>query len=610
MIHTARKLIAFLDAPSRLHLALLLVPMLVMALLEMASIGLILPVIQVLLLGETDGVVTQMLLAALPEMPPERIPAWVSGSFAVLFLAKNLFLLGLIYVVNRVVYLKTAQFSARMYLLYLSRPMTFHFQRNSAEILRNLMSGCSLAFEALRHVLLMILDGLLMVAALLLLLLVEPMVTLVVAAVLIIMGLIFHRSTSAVFQYWGKGMMSLEGLLIKWINQSLASIRDIKLQHIYDIMSEVFSGYANKRSIFAARSTTAMHIPRLLVETVVVIGFLAVVVVLIAVEENPGDVVAVLGLYGMAALRLMPSLNRILTSASELKERTAYIDELYRDLVEGVADTDREVTAAPKPGIEFNHGIRLEDITYAYPDTANHALHGVNVAIAKGQSVGFVGPSGAGKTTLVDIVLGLLRPQSGRLTVDGIDAFSNLPAWQRRIGYVPQQVSLIDDTMRRNIAFAVVDTDIDEQRVREVVRLARLEDTVSELPDGLSTFLGEGGVRLSGGQRQRVAIARALYRDPDILVFDEATSALDTETEREIGAAIENLAGERTILIIAHRLSTVRNCDKLVFMKEGRVAAVGRFDELVRDNAEFRRLAQAGDIDTGRPEVLAPAVGN
>jgi ATP-binding cassette subfamily C protein len=242
------------------------------------------------------------------------------------------------------------------------------------------------------------------------------------------------------------------------------------------------------------------------------------------------------------------------------------------------------------------------------PAHVHHAFRGIDVAISKGQSVGFVGPSGAGKSTLVDIVLGLLRPQSGRLLIDGDDAFTNLPSWQGRIGFVPQQVGLIDDTMQRNVAFGLEDEDIDEERMNEVVRLVRLDDVISQLPHGLSTVLGESGVRLSGGQRQRVSIARALYRDPDVLVFDEATSALDTETEREIGAAIESLAGERTILIIAHRLSTVRNCDKLVFMKEGRIAAVGRFDDLVRDNAEFRRLAQAGDIDTGSPEVLASAV--
>lgn len=608
MISTARKLLTFLDSRSRIHVALLLLPMLAVALLEMASIGLILPVVQILLLGETDGIATKVLLAVLPEVPADRLPVWVAGTFAVFFVTKNILLLGLIYVVNRVVYVKMALFSTRMYALYLSQPLVFHYQRNSAEILRNLISGCALAYEALRHVLLMMLDGLLLVSVFFLLVIVEPEMTLAVTIVLVIVGLTFYRISSPVFQFWGERMMTIETSLIKWINQSLASIRDVKLQHLYDYMSLVYSRFAYMWTLFGARSATAMHIPRFVIETVVVIGFLAAVLGLLATKETPSDVIAILGLYGMAALRLMPSLNRILTSAAELKERTAFINELYSDLVTGTENSDREAPKAGGQAFDYSREIRLENITYTYPDAVHHAVHDIGVAIEKGQSVGFVGPSGAGKTTLVDVILGLLRPQSGTLLIDGVNALANLPAWQRRIGYVPQQVSLIDDTFSRNIAFGVPDTEIDEDRVREVVRLARLEDTVARLPDKLSTVLGEGGVRLSGGQRQRVSIARALYRDPDVLVFDEATSSLDTETEREITEAIETLAGDRTILIIAHRLSTVRNCDKLVFMKEGRVAAVGRFDELVQDNVEFRRLAQASDIDSGRQEMPATKV--
>ncbi len=593
MIHIARKLIGFLDAPSRLHMALLLVPMLITAVLEMVSIGLILPVIQVLLLDQTDSTATRLLLVVLPTVEAEDLATWVAGSFAVFFIVKNLLLLALIYAVNRVVYLKTARFSARMFELYLGRPLVFHFRRNSAEILRDLVTGCSQAFEALRHALLMTLDAMLMVAALALLLLVEPLTTLAAAAVLFAVGLIFYRSTSHVFHRWGELMMVLEGRLIQWINQSLATIRDVKLLHLYGPMTERFAEVAEQRSFYGARSTTTMHIPRLVVETIVVIGFLAVVLALLAVKQSPDEVVATLGLYGMAALRLMPSLNRILTSAAELKERTAYVDGLHADLVEGMVDSDRGAGAGSPLPLEFHRDILLEDIVYAYPDAVHHALHGITVAIGRGQSVGFVGPSGAGKTTLVDIVLGLLRPKSGRLLVDGVDAFTSLEAWQRRIGYVPQQVSLIDDTLRRNIAFGVEDAEVDEERLSQVLRLARIDDVTAGLANGLFTMLGEGGTRLSGGQRQRVAIARALYRDPDVLVFDEATSALDSETEREITTAIETLSGERTVLIIAHRLSTVRNCDKLVFLKEGRVVASGTFGELVASNAEFRRLVEA-----------------
>jgi len=595
MLSTIKKLIDFLDSRARTRLALLLAPMLVMAVIEMASIGLILPVIHIALLGQTDGPFTKTVLAYLPDMPAAQLVVWVCGIFGALFVIKNLLLLVLIHVVNRVVYAESARFTTRLYEIYIARPLIFHLHRNSADILRNLNSGCGLAFEAVRRGLMITLDGLMMLAAFGLLLMVEPVMTLVIAIGLVVIGGAFHNLSSPVFYFWGARIMELEGRLIRWINQSLATIRDVKLTHAYEQFGRRFMEFSGRRAQFAARAGTAMHMPRLLVETVVVVGFLGVVLVLLDVKQTPGEVVAVLGVYGMAALRLMPSLNRVLTGAAELRERTAYVDELHRDLMEGRTDSERGAAGAAVNADPFRRDIRLVDITYSYPDAIHHAVHNVSVTIARGESVGFVGASGAGKTTIVDIVLGLLSPQSGQLLIDGLDAFDDLPSWQRRVGYVPQEAQLVDDTLRRNIAFAVEDSDIDDDRITEIIGLARLDGVVARLPDGLSSVLGEGGARLSGGEKQRVAIARALYRDPQVLVFDEATSALDAETEREISAAIESLAGERTILIIAHRLSTVRNCNKLVFMKEGRIVDAAPFDDLVRDQPEFRQLAQSLD---------------
>jgi ATP-binding cassette, subfamily B, bacterial PglK len=607
MLDTIRKLISFLDSRARNRMAILFAPMLAMAVIEMASIGLILPVIHIALLRQTDGPLTKALLAYLPEMPAGELVVWVCGIFGALFVIKNLLLLVLIYAVNRVVYVENARFTARLYESYIARPLIFHLRRNSADILRNLNTGCGLAFEALRQALMIILDGLLMLAAFGLLLLVEPVMTMVITLALLAVGSAFHKLSSPVFYYWGARLMTIEGHLIRWIHQSLATIRDVKLAHAYDRFGRRFLGFAGQRAVFAARSGTAMHIPRLLIETIVVVGFLGVVLVLLAIKQTPGEVVAVLGVYGMAALRLMPSLNRVLTSAASLRERTAYVDELHRDLMEGYTDSERAPVNAEAGKEGFEREIRLLDISYSYPDATHHAVREVSVTIAKGESVGFVGASGAGKTTIVDIVLGLLRPDSGRLLIDGIDTFDNLPAWQRRVGYVPQEAELIDDTLRRNIAFAIDDKDIDEEKLGNIVTLARLDGVVTRLPDGLSSVLGEGGARLSGGERQRVAIARALYRDPQVLVFDEATSSLDAETERGISEAIESLAGERTVLIIAHRLSTVRNCDKLVFMKEGRIVDAAPYDDLVRRQPEFRRLAQSPDPQPNETnQTMAP----
>lgn len=602
MFATIAKLFHFLEPRSRLQIGLLLVPMLTIAVLEMASIGLILPFIQVILLGETDGRFTRILIAVLPNVPDDRFALWVAGSFGAFFLGKNALLLAIIYVINRVIYFKSAHFMARMFGLYLGRPLTFHFRHNSAEILRNLLSGCGHSFEALRLSLLMMLDSLLMAAAALLLLLVEPVTTLAVAATFILLGVGYYRVAAPLFQHWGEREMVIEGEMIKWIRQGLSSIRDVKLLDAYGFLNGKVGQLADGRAGVISRSTTALNVPRLMIETVVVIGFLFLVLALLELRQSSTDVIAILGLYGMAALRLMPSLNRLLANATELKHRTAYIDTLYKDLVEGRRDTDRPREHKIERDLPFEREIRIEGLSYLYPDSVHHALHGVDLSIAKGESVGIVGPSGAGKTTLVDITLGLLRPQSGRVLIDGRDAFANTAAWQRRIGFVPQNVQLIDDSLRRNIAFGLEDNIIDEARIEEVVRLARLDDVVAQLPDGLGTVIGEDGARLSGGQQQRMAIARVLYREPDVLVFDEATSALDNESEREIAKVIENLAGKKTVLIIAHRLSSVRNCDKLVFMKTGRVAAIGSFDELFSSNSEFRHLVELGNLGTESEE--------
>ncbi|NQU57206.1 MAG: ABC transporter ATP-binding protein [Rhodospirillales bacterium] len=600
MFNSIRQLIAILDPASRLHFALLLVPMLVITALEIVSISLILPVIQVLLLGQQDGMLTVFILNLLPSVAQESLGLWVTGLFAVFFVGKNLLMLAMIFVVNRVIAHKTAVFTRSLFQAYLSRPLVFHYRNNSAYLLRNITANLSMSFDAIRLILMMALDAMLMFGAVLLLIYVEPAVTLGAAFTLSAVGLIFFHFASPIFRYWGERSMDLEGQIIKWINQSLQGIRDVKLLNAHEYVGAKVGDAALERAGVICRSTTSIHIPRMLIETIIVIGFLGVVLVLLSVEQPPTSVISVLGLYGMAALRLMPSLNRLLTSATDLRRRDAYISTVYHDMIDDITEAPLQTNIPAAEKISFEKEIRLENIFYAYPDAKRAALHGVDLTIGKGQSIGFVGQSGAGKSTLMDVILGLLTPDQGRLLVDGKDAFESLAGWRRRIGFVPQHVFLMDDTISRNIAFGIKDEDIDENRIKEVLRLAKLDNFVLDLPDGLATVLGEHGTRLSGGQRQRIAIARALYRDPDVLMFDEATSALDNETENEVSNAIEALAGEKTVLIVAHRLSTVRRCDLIAFMKDGRITATGSFDELIKGDSEFKHLVELGNFESSK----------
>jgi ATP-binding cassette, subfamily B, bacterial PglK len=601
MLQIIRKFITFLDPASRIQMALLLFPMLLTAMLELASIGLIVPVIHAMVSqpGESGGFMVELFQALLPNVPPHDLLPWIAGLFAAAFIVKNIILFAMTYIIVRFIRYKTARFMQRMFRIYLRQPFSFHLQRNSAEILRNLTTGAGSAFEGLRVMLMLVLELLLMAAAGVLLLFVEPLITFSAAAVLVTFGAVYYTVSSPFFQRWGARTLAIEAKMIQAINEALGSIRDVILLNCQPYLEKNFSRHTNDIAKYVTLNTVSQQVPRLAVETLVIVGFVAVVLVLTKTDNSIGDVLATLGIFGMASLRLMPSLNRCLTNASELRYRAALVDVLHKDLTSGLIQDENGHIGGRKEDMPFDTTMRLDKISFQYEGTEQSVLSQIDLAITKGESVGFVGASGAGKTTLMDIVLGLLQPVSGRVIIDGCDSRDNLGAWQDHIGFVSQHIYLTDDLLRRNIAFGIPDQDIDEARLTEVVRLAHLEQVVSNLPDGLNTMVGESGTRLSGGQRQRVAIARALYRDPDVLVFDEATAALDNETEREITDALESLAGEKTLLIIAHRLSTVRNCDKLVFMKDGRIADQGTFDELLSRNAEFRRLAQLGEIEDG-----------
>lgn len=601
-----RKLLSFLDPPSRVQLYLLLVPMLVTAVLEVASVGMILPLIAVMFGGgDNNSEMISWLLAVLNEPDPQRLLFLVTLIFAVFFILKNVAFLAMIYIVNLFAQMKLALFRQRMFDMYLHRPYTFHLHRNSAEILRNLFQSTSTAFLALQLMMNLVLEGILVLSVCLLLVTIEPWIMIIVSGVMVAVGLLFYRFMSPMFRNWGERTHWFEARIFQSINQALGAIKVVKVLNCHSFFRRSFSELTDQLALVQSRNSTAQNLPRVLVESVMVILLLGMTVAFLKTHGSVQEVISILGLFGVAALRLMPSINRILGFATDLRRCTAPVDDLYDDLQEGLVDSEKPVETEDRVLLPFNRAIQMENLSYAYGSKAQEAqvLKGINLTIAKGESIGVVGSSGAGKTTLIDILMGLLSPSGGKLLIDGADAFNDLPAWQRRLGYVPQNIYLLDDTLRRNIAFGVEDDEINEERIVATIGMAHLDNVLSGLGDGLDTMLGEHGVRLSGGQRQRIGIARALYRDPEVLVFDEATSALDSETEREVTLAIEELSGEKTLIIIAHRLSTVRKCDRLVFMKDGNIVDVGGFNELMDRSPDFRRMVELGDVfaQGGRP---------
>ncbi len=355
------------------------------------------------------------------------------------------------------------------------------------------------------------------------------------------------------------------------------------------------------RARLSAALDVINQLPRVVGEVAILVAILGTLAIFLVRDGSLETALPVLGFLGVAAFRILPSANKIVNYAAALRGHLAPLDAVYQELQDAVRLPEKMPARVARDHYPFSREVRLERVSYRYPNTSDWTVRDVDLVIRKGQSVAIVGRSGAGKTTLVDIVLGLLPPTEGQVLLDNrkIEQFEGF--WGDRVGYVPQNIFLADDTLRRNIAFGLADEEIDEARIREVVAAAHLENVIRDLEAGLDTTIGEKGVRISGGQRQRIGIARALYHRPQILVLDEATSALDNETEQEITRAIESLSGKVTLIVIAHRLSTVRKCDVLVMMKEGRIADVGDFETLRGRNVDFRRLVEMSSLE--RPNV-------
>lgn len=518
----------------------------------------------------------------------------VSGFIALFFLVRAFVMVAEAYWQGRVIYRAGARLSARLLDGYLAMPYEFHLRRNSSEMIRNSYDSVrTFVREVLNTLVVMVSKGMVVVGVLVVLLASAPLAA--VLAVLFLgpltyamLGIVHPR-----VKRMGAQSQELSGTSLQTLQQSLGGIRDIKVLGRERPFSETYrrqrEGYARAQY----RRAAAREIPRQAIEGALmlfVVGFFALTVIR---GGSAANTLSILALFGYSALRLKPPLSEILAGLNALKFATHAVDDLVADatLLKKYAPpfSDR-ATATPLP---FTNEIRIEGVTYRYAGTETDVLHDVDFTIRRGESIGIVGPTGGGKSTLVDILMGLLRPTSGRVLVDGVDIAGCTPEWQKNLGVVSQMVFLVDDTLRRNICFGINDDDIDEELLAETIRMAQLDEFVSQLPEGLETMVGERGVRVSGGQRQRIAIARALYHQPSVLVFDEGTSALDNITEREIVAALESLRGHRTIITIAHRLSTIHSCDRVVMLQAGRVSDVGTYEELFHRNIDFNRMAAA-----------------
>ncbi len=372
------------------------------------------------------------------------------------------------------------------------------------------------------------------------------------------------------------------------------AVKHIKLHGSEEVFTDRYSVESRNTSVTLAAIAIVGALPRYAMELVAFGGLFLILLILIASGQNLVDIVPLLGLYAFAGFKLMPSLQSIFRAFAQAQFSVPSLAAIQQDMRGGPPPRSK----TPAPSLAFERSLELDGIRFRYPSGDSDVLRGLNLEIGANTTVGFVGSTGSGKTTSVDLILGLLQPQEGVMRVDGVELRGPyLSAWQQKLGYVPQEIFISDDTVAHNIAFGVPFDAIDQTSVENAARLARIHEfVVSELSQGYETVLGERGVRLSGGQRQRIGIARALYRNPEVLVLDEATSSLDGITEEAIMDAIHSLSHQKTIIMIAHRLSTVQACDRIFLLEDGKVGASGTYQELLRENSTFREMARVGEL--------------
>lgn len=572
-----KKMFFFLNKRQKIGVGILTFLILIGAILETLGVSAIIPIVEIFMQDEnaiSQNVYIRIITQVFKTSKLETVFTIMLGFMIVIYVVKNLYLLFLTYVQSKFVNSNKAKRQGQMLAWYLSRPYEFFLNADISVIHRSIRSDIDNVFAALLCFMQILTELVVAICIGTFLLLTDWKMTVFLVILLSVVTLVITKGLKNRVGMMGRKNQSYIGELTKWELQSMYGIKVVKVQQTEQYFDEGHKQVLNEQSGMLVKYAVYNTIPRLLLETVCIGGILGYLIFCIQFGENITGMVSALSAFAIAAFRVLPSVSRINTHLSSLAYYKSSLDYIYELLKEGnVAEADMMVKtqqsdvaiSAMKKQVEF------EKVTFAYPGTEKKILDEANMVIPHGASVGIKGPSGSGKTTVVDIMLGLLRIQDGKIKCDGQDIYNNISAWLNQVGYISQTVYMMDDTILANIAFGIKPEEIDVNRVWEVLEEAQLKEFVQSLPEQLYTTIGEQGVRLSGGQRQRIGIARALYHDPEILIFDEATSALDNDTETAIMSAIDCFKGRKTMIIIAHRLRTIENCDIIYEVKDGKI---------------------------------------
>jgi ABC-type multidrug transport system fused ATPase/permease subunit len=543
-------------------------------LFEMAGIGLLIPIMSIVL--KADLVFTNKhlysLFIFLGKPNHEKFITLLLSSILFFFTVKYFYLL---FLNKKQTFFSTSlssDLSQKLFNGYMKLPYSFHLNNNSAILLRNIQIEVYQITTVTQAFINLFMELSVIVGMIMMLFLIEPLGAFCVAIFLLITASLFHQKNKKNIYNWGVKRKISSSKMNKYILEGLGGVKDIKFLGRESYFINRYQNHNVEYSIINANSIFLSQVPRLYLELLSIFALVFMIIIQIYQGRSTEELIPILSMFLAASFRLIPSVNKILAALQSIKFTKPVVEGLVKEfeLINNNTN-DNKIRNTIEDPLKFNSTIEIINLDYKYPNNDNLTLNQINLKIFKGTTIGLIGSSGSGKSTLIDIILGILKCKNNDILIDGVSINNNLRNWQNKLGYVPQMIFLSDETIRKNIAFGIEDELIDDEKIEIALKLSNLKNFISTLPDGIETVVGERGVRLSGGQRQRIGIARALYYNPEVIIFDEATSALDHKTEESVMESINELKKLKTMIIVAHRLTTLKKCDIIYELKNGKL---------------------------------------
>ena len=567
MLSTLKKINFLITKRQRKGLVILTLLLFIGMFLEIFGLGILIPTISIILDPEiTDK--TPFILTIrnfFSEFSDLSFVFLFLGALVLVYLIKSVFIVFLTHKQNRFLSNIIAYISNNLFTNYMNQPYSFHLNRNASELFKNIQLEIGGLSVFLVSLITLFIEGGFTISVLATLIYIEPIGALSIGFFYGLLSISFFQFTKNNLKTWGELRQDLDSETTKIALEGLGGIKDLLILGKTSFFTEMFSSRNYMKARVNSNHSTISQLPRFYLELLSIIGLVSFIVLLLFQGKDTTSLISILGVFVAATFRMIPSLNRIIAGVQSMKYYSPSLDIIYEELN---IDTGPGQAALDNMQFNFQNEIKLENISFSFNED-RVILKEINLKIKKGQTIGIIGESGSGKSTLIDLIIGLQKPTSGQIIIDGISGFKTNQQWRKKIGYVSQSIYLTDDTIKNNIALGIQKNEINDLRISELLKQVQLEEFISNLKFGVNTKVGERGVQLSGGQRQRIGIARALYHDPDVIILDEATSALDNETERDVMESFNNLKGVKTIIMIAHRTSTLKDCDFIYKIEKG-----------------------------------------